>query len=299
MPRFSILATPLVLFVAMPVASLFSQDSSGANGVRAAIRELFEGMYQGDSTRVRRVCHPQMRLMTVGADVTGQSQVTTTSLSAFLTSLATPRPEGPLDERIWSVRIQVDGLLASAWTPYTFYVGKNRSHCGYNSFQLVKGKEGWQILQVTDTRTRVGCREGQPVPFEVMQAHLGSLISRWHRAAATADEDTFFGLMTPDAIYIGTDTTERWERDSLRAWSVSAFERPVAWDFTATQRHITLSSDGNTAWWDEVLTTWMGPCRATGILVDTPEGWKIRHYQLSVTVPNDLIKPFIELTRPR
>jgi hypothetical protein len=43
----------------------------------------------------------------------------------------------------------------------------------------------------------------------------------------------------------------------------------------------------------------MGPCRATGVLTDTSEGWKISHYQLSVTVPNDLIKPFIELTKPK
>ena len=106
-------------------------------------------------------------------------------------------------------------------------------------------------------------------------------------------------MMTPDAVYIGTDTTERWLRDTFRTWSAFAFEREVAWDFTASQRNVNLSKDGNIAWWDELLVTWMGPCRATGVLTDTAEGWKITHYQLSVTVPNDLIKPFIELTKPK
>ena len=48
-------------------------------------------------------------------------------------------------------------------------------------------------------------------------------MNAWHKAAATADEDTFFGSMTADAIYIGTDATERWLRDELKEWSKEYF----------------------------------------------------------------------------
>lgn len=278
---------------------LFSQQGLEEKAVTQTIRELFEGMYKSDSAKAHKVFHPQMRLMTIATNSAGVPVVLQTDLEKFLQSIGTPRKDGPLDERIWSYKIQVDGRLASAWTPYSFYVGDKFSHSGTNTFQLVKMEDGWKILQITDTRQKDQGRKGMPVPPEDLPTYIDDFISKWHKAAATADEDTFFGSMTEDAIYIGTDTTERWVRDTFKKWSAFAFNRDVAWDFTATQRNITFSSDGNTAWWDELLSTWMGPCRATGILVDTPKGWKIRHYQLSVTVPNDLIKPFIELTKPK
>jgi hypothetical protein len=48
-------------------------------------------------------------------------------------------------------------------------------------------------------------------------------------------------------------------------------------------------------WFSELLSTWMGVCRGSGILAMTPQGWKIQQYHLSVTVPNDLIRDFITL----
>jgi ketosteroid isomerase-like protein len=286
-----------ILYYCLP--AIIAQPTTEEKAVRQVIIDLFEGMHRADSAGVRRLFHPEMRLMTLGADKSGLPVVQTADIQKFLNNLGTPRKEAPLDERIWSYKIQVDGRLASAWTPYSFYVGSQFSHCGTNTFQLVKMQGGWKILQITDTRQKENCRMGMPVKPEDLPKFLDEMISKWHRAAATADEDTFFGMMTPDAVYIGTDTTERWLRDTFRTWSAFAFEREVAWDFTASQRNVNLSKDGNTAWWDELLVTWMGPCRATGVLTDTAEGWKITHYQLSVTVPNDLIKPFIELTKPK
>jgi hypothetical protein len=63
-----------------------------------------------------------------------------------------------LNERILSYNINVDGDLASVWTPYEFYYGDEFSHCGSNSFQLFRDPEkGWQILYIIDTRKREGC----------------------------------------------------------------------------------------------------------------------------------------------
>ena len=55
------------------------------------------------------------------------------------------------------------------------------------------------------------------------------------------------------------------------------------------------SPDGKMAWWDELLDTWMGVCRGSGVLIQTEQGWKIKHYNLAVTIPNDKINGFIEL----
>ena len=124
---------------------------------------------------------------------------------------------------------------------------------------------------------------------------LHLLLDSWHLSAATADEDVFFGLMTEDCIYLGTDETEKWKRDELKEWSTEYFDRESAWSFTSFDREIYFSSDGKTAWFDEKLNTWMGVCRGSGVLLKTAEGWKLRQFNLAVLVPNDKIKGFIEL----
>jgi len=67
-------------------------------------------------------------------------------------------PKGALDERISFDVIKVDGPLAIAWTPYQFYYNGTFSHCGVNSFQLLRTAKGWKIQYIIDTRRKTGCR---------------------------------------------------------------------------------------------------------------------------------------------
>jgi ketosteroid isomerase-like protein len=122
---------------------------------------------------------------------------------------------------------------------------------------------------------------------------IDSLLHAWHHAAAIADEDVFFGLMAEDCIYLGTDITEKWKRDELKSWSQKYFKRESAWAFKAYEREIYLS--GNIAYFDEKLETWMGPCRGSGVLEKTADGWKLKHYHLAVAIPNEKIKGIIDL----
>ena len=46
-------------------------------------------------------------------------------------------------------------------------------------------------------------------------------------------------------------------------------------------------TDGKTAWFDELLNTQMKICRGSGVLVRINNDWKIKHYVLSMTIPND------------
>ena len=124
---------------------------------------------------------------------------------------------------------------------------------------------------------------------------INALIDNWHHAAAVADEDAFFGFMSEECIYLGTDINEKWLRDELKAWSEKYFNTESAWSFTAFDREIYLHD--SMAWFDEKLNTWMGPCRASGILKNEGGQWKLLHYQLSVAVPNEKIKDFIEMVK--
>ena len=126
-------------------------------------------------------------------------------------------------------------------------------------------------------------------------ADIHAFIDRWHKAAADAKADVFFGSMAADCIYIGTDKTERWTKDQFISFAKPYFDKGKAWDFKPYDRDLHVTSDGKSAWFSELLTTWMGVCRGSGILTKENGQWILKQYHLSVTVPNDLIRDFITL----
>ncbi|NVJ09801.1 nuclear transport factor 2 family protein [Myxococcus sp. AM001] len=122
------------------------------------------------------------------------------------------------------------------------------------------------------------------------KAAITAVLDDWHQAAAAADEARYFGHFTEDAVYLGTDATERWSRDAFRAWAKPYFAKGKAWNFKATSRHIAFSKDGAVAWFDETLDTPnLGPSRGSGVLVKDGGTWKIAQYNLSIPVPNDVL----------
>jgi hypothetical protein len=127
------------------------------------------------------------------------------------------------------------------------------------------------------------------------EAEINAVMDRWHRAAADADAAVFFGSMTEEAVYLGTDPAERWTKSEFIDWSKKHFERGSAWEFQPRERLVYFSRDGSVAWFDELLDTWMGTCRGSGVLVCEGGDWKIAHYNLAVTVPNELIQDFIAI----
>ena len=124
---------------------------------------------------------------------------------------------------------------------------------------------------------------------------IHQFIDQWHEAATKANAELFFGSMADNAIYIGTDASERWTKAEFIKFAKPYFDRGKAWDFKAKDRDLHLSDDGSYVWFSELLTTWMGVCRGSGVLKKAPSGWKIEQYHLSVTVPNEIVRDFIGL----
>ncbi len=109
----------------------------------------------------------------------------------------------------------------------------------------------------------------------------------WHKAAAEAQFDTYFNLMDADAVFVGTDPKEVWNKDDFMAFAKPYFDKGKAWKFTKISRNIHLSNNQKIAWFDELLNTWMGTCRGSGVLVYKNKHWLIKHYVLSLSVPNE------------
>lgn len=134
-----------------------------------------------------------------------------------------------------------------------------------------------------------GCKSSQPVNNSSdSKPEINLILDNWHKAAAKANFEAYFNVLTEDAIYIGTDATENWNKQEFIKFAKPYFDRGRAWNFTALERNIYFSSDKKTAWFDELLNTQMKICRGSGVLVADANGnWKIKHYVLSMTIPND------------
>jgi hypothetical protein len=270
--------------------SLQSQDSAAP--VIAPIQQFFDGMRTSDTSLIKQTLYPGVSLKTVAATKEGTFELKDGDMDDFLNAVGTPHDK-VFDERILSYDVKLDGPMASVWTPYRFYLGEEFSHCGVNVFQMIQTPEGWKIASIMDTRRRKGC--DSEVPDH--ESAINELLDNWHKAAATADADVFFGSMAEHGIYLGTDASERWLRDELRSWAKSAFEREVAWAFTPSDRHIYFSADKQTAWFEERLDTWMGVCRGSGVLEYLDGEWKLVHYDLAIMVPNEKVEAFRELMK--
>lgn len=127
---------------------------------------------------------------------------------------------------------------------------------------------------------------------------IAMTLDAWHKAAAQAQFDAYFGLMTHDAIFIGTDAKENWNKTAFQAFAKPYFDKGKAWNFTAIERHIFLDTTGKLAWFDELLSTQMKICRGSGVLEKVGKDWKIKHYVLSMTIPNENVDEVVKIKTP-
>jgi len=127
------------------------------------------------------------------------------------------------------------------------------------------------------------------------KANINITLDTWHKAAAEANYNDYFSLMADDAVFIGTDATENWNKTAFQAYAKPHFDKGRAWSFTALERHIYFDETGKTAWFDELLNTQMKICRGSGVLVKIGKKWKIKQYVLSMTIPNENSKEVIKV----
>ncbi|MFT5892203.1 MAG: ketosteroid isomerase-like protein [Dokdonia sp.] len=126
---------------------------------------------------------------------------------------------------------------------------------------------------------------------------IDTMLVSWHKAAADADFDAYFGMMTNDAVFIGTDATENWQSSEFRSFSKPYFDKGKAWTFTTLERNIYLDTNEDTAWFDEHLKTQMGICRGSGIVKKEDGVWKVKHYVLSIAIPNEHVTKVTEMKK--
>ncbi|GAA3763424.1 nuclear transport factor 2 family protein [Flavobacterium ginsengiterrae] len=127
---------------------------------------------------------------------------------------------------------------------------------------------------------------------------INKTLDAWHKAAGDVKFDAYFNVLADDAIYIGTDATENWTKKEFSVWAKPFFDKGTTWNFKALERHIFFDKSGKLAWFDELLDTQMKICRGSGVLVKVGKEWKIQHYVLSMTIPNDEVDAVTKIKTP-
>ena len=137
----------------------FAQNADTSE-VMKPINLLFEGMKKADSSMVSKAFFKEAKMFTSTKNKKGVDVITKAELDKFLKLLGSKNPNDPVwNEKIFNLKVNIDGGIAQVWTEYSFFVGDKFSHCGVNAFQLMKDNSGWKIIHIMDTRRKNGCKD--------------------------------------------------------------------------------------------------------------------------------------------
>ena len=148
----------LLLLCAFACFAHVSKAQTAEDSVKAVINKMFDAMRSSDAAMLQATFGDSALLQTITRDKGGRTIIRNESIKEFAGSISAA-PKGALDERISFETIKIDGPLASAWTPYSFYYNGKFSHCGVNSFQVVRINGEWKLQYIIDTRRKGGCVE--------------------------------------------------------------------------------------------------------------------------------------------
>ena len=137
-----------IQFLAGVVSAQTAEDS-----VKAVVNKLFAAMKQSDAKSLQECFADSAILQTI----TRSGKIRNDAVKDFISQIRS-LPKDSADERITFDVVKVDDGLAIAWTPYQFYYAGKFSHCGVNSFQLIKVSGVWKIQYLIDTRRRLNCK---------------------------------------------------------------------------------------------------------------------------------------------
>ncbi len=119
-----------------------------------------------------------------------------------------------------------------------------------------------------------------------------NVLDNLHLYASEANGKKYFDLFAKNAVFFGTDISERWDKEAFQKYGMARFASGTGWTYFMKERNVYFSDDGKTAWFDEILINKSGEFRGTGVLKIVSTEWKITQYNLLLPIPNDLMKKY-------
>ena len=121
--------------------------------VRKTIETFFEAFHAKDSLQMKSVCHQDLLLQSILEGAKGTKLVTEDPKDFYKAITSFPK-DLKFEERLLEYKIQSDGAMAHAWTPYMFLINGKVVHTGVNSFTLLLENGQWKIVHIIDTRRK-------------------------------------------------------------------------------------------------------------------------------------------------
>lgn len=139
------------------INTLKAQDMDDEKAVKAVVDDFFDAFHAQDTVRLKAFAAPDIVLQSIGRNNEGKVLWRKEKFEDFVRSIGSIPETTKFEEKLLSYSIQVDGVMANAWTEYEFWINGQFSHCGVNSFHMVKLDEEWKISYLIDTRRRAAC----------------------------------------------------------------------------------------------------------------------------------------------
>ena len=149
----------LLLSAAITTAQSITDTTAENEKIKEAVNTFFEGFHARDSIIMKSVFIEDPVIQTIGKTKEGQTKLGNEELEKVLKGIVSIPLNTSFKEVLHDYVIKIDGDMANAWTPYSFYLNDSFSHCGVNNFQLLKLDGKWKIIYLIDTRRREGCEE--------------------------------------------------------------------------------------------------------------------------------------------
>ena len=116
-----------LLIFFMLATSATSGAQTTEDSVKTTINNLFTAMKNSDGEMLKKCFADSSVMQTIIKSKEGNIVVKNENLDEFVKSVNAAK-KGSLDERITFDVLKIDGPLAIAWTPYSFYYEGNFSH---------------------------------------------------------------------------------------------------------------------------------------------------------------------------
>lgn len=127
----------------------------------AVADKLFEAMRAKDAEAIRALFMPEGQLVAIDKPRTGGglSKTRVFTAAAFAKMIAEAKA-AEFVEKMARPEAEIFGDMALVFGSYTFHVGDKFSHCGTNSFHLVRTAAGWKIANAAST-LEFDCKQNQ------------------------------------------------------------------------------------------------------------------------------------------
>jgi len=128
-----------------------NEISNTAHPVLIPINNMFDAMREHNGKKLLA----QFTQQAILERVNEKNEVVSSELNEFAAFVNETSKH--LDEQIFNIKVNESDNLASAWVPFAFYLDGKLSHCGVNSFQLVKQKKQWKVRYLMDNSFTGDC----------------------------------------------------------------------------------------------------------------------------------------------